>query len=130
MSKNNPVTVGVVGCGTIATAVIRGIGRIPELRKTHVSKVIVNPRNQENAQSLKDEFPDWVTIAPDSQSVLNQAEVIFIGLHHKHVSRRRCFSLKTILHIRFLTPNIPFSPRPLKSCPSSSSTPPGTPCAA
>ena len=75
-------TVGVVGCGTIATAVIRGIGRCAA--KSHVAKVVVNPRNAANAKSLAEEFPGWVTIAADSQAVLDAADIIFVGLHHKH----------------------------------------------
>lgn len=73
---------GVVGCGTIATAVIRGIGR-SSAAKARVSRVVVNPRNAGNAKSLANEFPGWVTIAADSQAVLDAADTIFVGIHHK-----------------------------------------------
>lgn len=68
-------TLGFLGTGTIASAIIKGL-----CKKENDYQIIVSPRNAEIAAQLQKEFPTKVTIAPDNQTVLDQAEIVFIAL--------------------------------------------------
>ena len=63
--------IGVIGTGTIATALVRGIAAAHQ----HIT---VSNRSAENARALAQEFPN-VTVA-DNQSVLDQSDLIVIAL--------------------------------------------------
>lgn len=63
--------IGVLGTGTIATAVVRGIA--PDGHQITVSE-----RNKANAAALSAEFEN-VSVA-DNQTVLDQSDVVFLGL--------------------------------------------------
>jgi pyrroline-5-carboxylate reductase len=63
--------IGVLGTGTIATAVVRGIA-------TAHDQITVSVRNAQNAQTLAQEF-NSVCVA-NNQTVLDQSDVILLGL--------------------------------------------------
>lgn len=63
--------IGVIGCGTIASAVIRGIAEDEH-------QITVSERSASHANALADTYGN-VSIA-DNQGVLDESDVIFIGL--------------------------------------------------
>lgn len=63
--------IGVIGLGTIATAVVEGIAQ-----DGHV--ITVSTRNAENAARLRTRF-DSVSVA-DNQAVVDASDVVFLGL--------------------------------------------------
>lgn len=69
------ITLGFLGTGTISAAIVRGLCQ----QNSHY-QIIVSPRNQEIAQQLQADFPKQVRIAENNQTVLDQANIIFIAL--------------------------------------------------
>ena len=63
--------IGVLGTGTIATAVVRGIAGDGH-------QISVSERSAENSAALAAEFGN-VTVA-DNQAVLDRSDVVFLGL--------------------------------------------------
>lgn len=63
--------IGIVGCGTIASAVIRGIA-------ADGHQITVSERSASHANSLAEAFEN-VTVA-DNQGVVDASDVIFLGL--------------------------------------------------
>lgn len=72
-----PKTIGVVGCGTIGSGVVRGLLSGPALPSTPI--FVLSPQGSKVAALLK-EFPDSVTIATDDQAVLDAVDCLVIGL--------------------------------------------------
>ena len=70
------ITFGFVGCGTISSAVVRGLCTLD----TPPRAVVVSPRNAEKAAALAAAFPNIVRVAASNQDVLDAATVIFLGL--------------------------------------------------
>ncbi|WP_368041156.1 NAD(P)-binding domain-containing protein [Leisingera sp. ANG59] len=63
--------IGVIGTGTIASAVVRGIAA-----QRH--RILVSERSAHNAHALAEAFED-VTVA-DNQSVVDKSDVVLLGL--------------------------------------------------
>ncbi|SPJ28126.1 NAD(P)-binding domain-containing protein [Falsiruegeria mediterranea] len=63
--------IGILGTGTIATAVVRGI-----VHDGH--QIVVSERSQANAQALSQEFAAVSVVA--NQEVLDQSDVVILGL--------------------------------------------------
>lgn len=70
------VTYGFVGVGTMNAAIVRGMCTLANPPKA----VVLSPRGAEKAAALKSEFPDLVTVASDNQQVVDQCDVIFVGV--------------------------------------------------
>jgi len=69
--------IGVIGCGTIASAVVEGLAG-----QGHVMRI--NPRSKARSEALAQKF-DEVEIAAN-QDVLDASDVIFLGLMAEHAS--------------------------------------------
>eukprot|EP00429_Kryptoperidinium_foliaceum_P029871 CAMPEP_0176134832 /NCGR_PEP_ID=MMETSP0120_2-20121206/68380_1 /TAXON_ID=160619 /ORGANISM="Kryptoperidinium foliaceum, Strain CCMP 1326" /LENGTH=271 /DNA_ID=CAMNT_0017470493 /DNA_START=21 /DNA_END=833 /DNA_ORIENTATION=- len=71
-----PETIGVVGVGTISSAMVRGLcspgGPQP--------KIVLCPRNAAKAAALQSEFPDLVRIAGSNQEVVDAADYLILAL--------------------------------------------------
>ncbi len=66
---------GFIGTGNIVSDVVTGISK----SKINYKKIIISPRNKENAQSLKKKFKK-VVIAKDNQDVINKSDWVFLGV--------------------------------------------------
>ena len=66
-------TLGFVGTGTIAAAMIEG------LALSGSEKIIVSPRNADIATGLAARFPN-VTIAPDNQAVVDASDMVVLSV--------------------------------------------------
>ena len=75
------MTLGFIGTGSIAAAVIKGLCRADPAPDA----ILVSPRNAEKAAALADEFP-CVTVAADNQAVIDGSDWVFLALlpHHAH----------------------------------------------
>jgi len=68
--------IGFVGCGTMSAALVRGLCTLP----APPSVVTVSPRNARKASALFEEFPQRVRVAKSNQQVVDQSDVVFIGV--------------------------------------------------
>jgi len=71
-----PDTIGLVGVGTIGSAMIRGLCRGEGKRPN----VIISPRGQAKAAALAAEFPDLVKIAGSNQEVVDAVPCVIIAV--------------------------------------------------
>jgi len=69
-------TFGFVGCGTISSAVVRGLCTL----ETPPKAVFISPRNAEKAAALLAAFPNLVTVASSNQDVIDNAQMVYLGL--------------------------------------------------
>lgn len=71
MSDFQTARIGVVGVGTIASAVIKGL--CTDTKRAEGS-IILGPRNAGKVAALKDAFGATVTLASTNQEVVDQAD--------------------------------------------------------
>ncbi|THD64483.1 pyrroline-5-carboxylate reductase [Phenylobacterium sp.] len=68
------MTMGFVGCGAIASAMVEGLcARHPD------SRIVVSPRNADRARDLAARFPN-VGVAASNQAVLDQAQIVVLAI--------------------------------------------------
>ena len=70
-------TLGFIGTGTLTTALVTGFC---ERAADKPYRIVVSPRNRDNAAMLREKYPDRVTVAESMQDVLDQAEWIMIAI--------------------------------------------------
>jgi len=77
-SAGIPETIGVVGVGTIGSAVVRGLcapgGPVPAPR------FILSPRGAAKATALAAEFPNLIRVASSNQEVVDAAECVIVAV--------------------------------------------------
>lgn len=92
MTKTNSLPIiGFAGTGAITTAVVTGFC---ERAKEFPFPIVVSPRSKEKAENLKRAYPDRVTVAKDSQDVLDRAEWVVLAVLPQvgeEVCRGLCF---------------------------------------
>jgi len=75
-----PKRIGIVGVGTIGSAVARGILSSPAGHLPHLPKFVLSPRNAEKSAALKKEFPESVSIAASNQAVLDAVDCVVFAV--------------------------------------------------
>lgn len=70
-------TFGLIGTGKIGTAVMNGYCSENGWQPEHV---YVSSRSQVKATSLKQKYPDRITIMESNQDIIDKSDIIFIGL--------------------------------------------------
>ncbi|CAK0844474.1 unnamed protein product [Prorocentrum cordatum] len=75
-----PGKIGVVGVGTIGSALVQGILRAPPSRLADPPPFVLSPRNAAKAAALRAEFPSKVTVASSDQQVLDEAALVVLAL--------------------------------------------------
>mmetsp|Transcript_8455 Transcript_8455/g.15460 ORF Transcript_8455/g.15460 Transcript_8455/m.15460 type:complete len:332 (-) Transcript_8455:739-1734(-) len=71
------VSVGFIGCGTIASAIATGLSKqqtFPE----RITAMTVSKRSEKNSQYLKDTLPGIITIEEDNQKILDTSDIVFL----------------------------------------------------
>jgi len=76
------VTVGFIGCGTIASAIVTGICTLGTF---HFKTIILSPRNSQKATRLFEKFPNKVQIAQNNQDVIDSSDWIFLCVRPQDV---------------------------------------------
>jgi len=74
-----PKRLGLVGVGTIGSAVVRGLCSCPDAQ-TQLASVVISPRGAEKAAALQKEFPDLIRIAADNQAVVDSSDCVIIAV--------------------------------------------------
>mmetsp|Transcript_35987 Transcript_35987/g.86632 ORF Transcript_35987/g.86632 Transcript_35987/m.86632 type:complete len:291 (-) Transcript_35987:333-1205(-) len=69
------VSVGLLGCGTIASAVATGIAR---QERIPISRISVSRRSRSKSEALAKEFPSLVTVHDDNQQIVDRSDVVFV----------------------------------------------------
>ena len=75
--KENPrsVDIGFIGTGTIASAIVTGF---VTQSSTQVNRIAVSRRSEAKSRDLVEKFPNRVTVYDDNQSVVDDADIIFL----------------------------------------------------
>ena len=71
-----PRRYGFVGVGTMSSAIVRGLCTLP----APPPSIVLSPRGAEKAAALKAEFGSIVTVATSNQDVVDNCDVVFIGV--------------------------------------------------
>jgi len=94
-TNGKSVSIGVIGCGTIASAIVTGLARAqeehepkhtshnnPDNALTHtmpeISKISLSLRSQAKSSALKEKFPKLVTVYENNQDILDQSDIVFL----------------------------------------------------
>mmetsp|Transcript_5072 Transcript_5072/g.10390 ORF Transcript_5072/g.10390 Transcript_5072/m.10390 type:complete len:80 (-) Transcript_5072:42-281(-) len=70
-------TLGFVGCGAIAEAVVRGLCTIPDVSFRDKLSIILSPRSAEKSSALAAEF-GMCSRAETNQEVVDRADWVFV----------------------------------------------------
>ena len=72
--------VGFIGCGTIAAAIATGLATVDydDEDEPVVESMAISRRSQTKSDTLKERFPDLVTVYDNNQDILDQADIVFI----------------------------------------------------
>jgi len=71
------MVVGVVGCGTISSAVVTGLCTATGPRP---KAILLSPRNAAKAAALAESYPGLVRVCSSNQEVVDGADVVLLGL--------------------------------------------------
>lgn len=92
-AKSSSVSIGFIGCGTIASAVVSGLakgqqannngnngsnGNNGNTKMPTISTISLSKRSEKKSTALKEEFPDLVTVHSDNQEILDRSDIIFL----------------------------------------------------
>jgi len=72
-----PKTLGLIGVGTIGSAVVRGLLSLSGPART---KFVISPRNAAKAAALAAEFPELVRVAASNQEVVDSVECVMVAV--------------------------------------------------
>ncbi|CAB9516925.1 NADP oxidoreductase coenzyme F420-dependent [Seminavis robusta] len=76
-----PVSIGVLGCGTIASALITGMCKTQAKADPSIpviSRISLSRRSEKKSAALKEAYPDLVTVYDDNQKVLDTCDLVFL----------------------------------------------------
>ena len=74
VSDTEPLRIGFLGCGTIASAICTGLctqSRVP------IHQILVTRRSEKRSSALVQNFPDLVRVEEEAQQILNESDIIF-----------------------------------------------------
>ncbi|CAE7251780.1 unnamed protein product [Symbiodinium sp. CCMP2592] len=81
MADAVPPIVGVVGVGTIGSAVVRGLCKSgPETPPKGLRAVVLSPRGTAKAEALRSEFPKIVRVASSNREVVEEADCVLVSV--------------------------------------------------
>ncbi|KAL3920425.1 MAG: hypothetical protein SGARI_006947, partial [Bacillariaceae sp.] len=69
------VSIGFIGCGTIASAIVTGMATQKEV---NIDSMVVTRRSEAKSKLLQESFPDLVTIQDDNQNIVDNCQLIFL----------------------------------------------------
>ncbi len=72
------LTLGFLGCGKISSAVCRGYATADS--SVRPNKLLVSLRSADKSSQLKNDFPDLVSVLDDLAAIVQQSDILFIGL--------------------------------------------------
>jgi len=69
------VKVGFLGCGTIASAIARGIATQTDVP---IESIAVTKRSEKKSSQLQQDFPSLVSIHEDNQEIVDKSDLVFV----------------------------------------------------
>ncbi|CAL1156484.1 unnamed protein product [Cladocopium goreaui] len=81
-----PGSIGVVGVGTIGSALIRGLLSPGPGAPAKLPRVVLSPRGALKAEALAEAFPGNVVIAKSNQEVVDEVECVIVAVLFKQVN--------------------------------------------
>lgn len=73
--------IGVIGVGTISTAVVTGWCRTTtDAKPVMIEGIVLSPRNSTKAAALQAKFPELITVASSNQAVVDTSDVVVLAL--------------------------------------------------
>jgi pyrroline-5-carboxylate reductase len=75
-----PGSIGLVGVGTIGSAVIRGLCSPGQGAPARIPRIVISPRGAEKAAALKAALPAHVTIAGSNQEVVDSVDCVIVAV--------------------------------------------------
>lgn len=81
--NTEPVSLGFIGFGTIASAIARGLASTEDEAKSDksvpsFSKINVSRRSETRSSAIKLEFPDLVSVYDDNQAIIDNSDFVFL----------------------------------------------------
>ena len=67
--------IGFLGCGTIASAIARGIATQTDVP---IASIAVTKRSENKSAQLQQDFPSLVSIQEDNQEILDTSDLVFL----------------------------------------------------
>jgi pyrroline-5-carboxylate reductase len=67
--------IGFLGCGTIASAIARGIATQTDVP---IASIAVTKRSENKSAQLQQDFPSLVSIHEDNQEILDTSDLVFL----------------------------------------------------
>ena len=81
MADAVPPIIGVVGVGTIGSAVVRGLCKSgPETPPKGLRSVVLSPRGAAKAEALRSEFPKIIRVASSNREVVEEADCVLVSV--------------------------------------------------
>ena len=84
-SQTSSVTIGVVGCGTIASAIVNGLAKFQQRQQQQesstclqIERIVITKRSESKSKQLQSSYPKLVSISETNQQVLDLADIVFI----------------------------------------------------
>lgn len=77
------ISVGFIGCGTIAKAIATGLAT---QNSVNIASTSVSRRSTNKSKALEESFPDLVNVYDDNQEILQVADMIFITVLPQQMS--------------------------------------------
>lgn len=68
------LSVGFIGCGTIASAIATGLAKQARIEITHIA---VTRRSKQRSEALATAFPGLVSVHDDNQEILDRSDIVF-----------------------------------------------------
>ena len=75
-SLNTTISIGFIGCGTIASAIVTGLAKKQSV--VPIERIMVTRRSEHKSTLLQDQYPHLVTIFDDNQQLVDQADILFL----------------------------------------------------
>jgi pyrroline-5-carboxylate reductase len=120
LDSNEPhgLSVGFIGCGTIASAIATGMAT---QNQVDILSIVVTRRSESKSKLLHENFPQLVTIEEDNQKIVDRCQLIFLTVlpqqtqevlesltfasHHSLVSLVSTASLQDLVQYSGLDPS-------------------------
>lgn len=81
-TEKDNVSIGVIGCGTIASAIVMGLAKAQQQSNAKaaftISRISLSARSTQKSAALQAMFPDLVTIHADNQEILDRSDIVFL----------------------------------------------------
>jgi len=81
--EDSTTTVGVIGCGTIASAIVTGLA----VHNEDVAGITVSRRSEKRSSALQAKFPNLVAVSDSNQAVVQSSNIIFLTVLPEQTER-------------------------------------------